>query len=81
VNDCEWLFVSRAGASPSEHALRARLVQRWFVWLVTDVVDPCLKAHFYVTDTGLHRNRVFFFRKPVSVSFFCKLSSSHLFDA
>jgi hypothetical protein len=65
VNDFAWLYKGPVACSPAEHAVRTRLAQTWVLWLFNGVVEPCLKAHFYVTDTALYRNRLFYFRKPV----------------
>ena len=51
--------------SPAEHATRTLLVQAWLLWLFNGVIEPALKTYFYVTDTALYRNRLFYFRKPV----------------
>ena len=33
--------------------------------LFDGVVAPLVRAHFYATETGVHKNRIFYFRKPL----------------
>jgi 5-methylcytosine-specific restriction endonuclease McrBC regulatory subunit McrC len=39
------------------------MVRRFVRWLFEDFITHLVRSHFYVTDTGAHRNRVFYFRK------------------
>ena len=79
MNDCQWLATAGRGqgavqgsspkgkskATAEEHQLRTRLIRRWLLWLFDTVVGPTIRAHFYVTETGIQRNRVFYYRKPM----------------
>jgi hypothetical protein len=65
VNDFSWLYSGPATCAPQEHRTRTQMAQLWLLWLFNFVVEPCVKAHFYVTDTALYRNRLFYFRKPI----------------
>lgn len=66
TGDCAWAH-SQPGKhhSLAEAKTRQALVTRLVGWLFSDVVIPLLRCHFYVTETGAHRNRVFYFRRPV----------------
>jgi len=46
-------------------ASQRRLTTKWISWLVREMIFPVIRAHFYVTDTQLHKNRIFFYRKGV----------------
>eukprot|EP00051_Salpingoeca_urceolata_P018241 m.254915 g.254915 ORF g.254915 m.254915 type:complete len:1497 (+) comp19152_c2_seq1:1648-6138(+) len=65
VNDCAWLGQSPARASASDHATRTALLQQWVKWLFEDVVLPLVRSYFYVTESGPHKKRVFYYRKPL----------------
>ncbi len=34
-------------------------------WLFESFVAGTIRAHFYVTESGVHKNRLFYFRKPI----------------
>eukprot|EP00111_Clytia_hemisphaerica_P018748 TCONS_00055452-protein len=44
---------------------KERLVQMFIQWIFNELLVPLLKACFYITETGTHRNKVFYYRKPV----------------
>ncbi|KAK9798933.1 hypothetical protein WJX73_003177 [Symbiochloris irregularis] len=52
-------------SSPSGHAAGSRRLARWLQWLFTYLVIPLLRAHFYVTDSMIFRQQIFYYRKPV----------------
>ncbi|XP_062521508.1 telomerase reverse transcriptase-like [Corticium candelabrum] len=68
-SDCRWLETCCPG---SKHFTplavshrRQQLLTNWMSWLVNDFVLPLLKGYFYITESSVHRNRIFYFRKPL----------------
>ncbi len=59
---CAWIPRARA---PTQFAAHQRMVGQWIRWLVGDLVIPLLRNHFYVTESAVHRNKVFYYRKPL----------------
>ncbi len=57
---CAWL--PRAAIAAVQ---RRRMVRAWVRWLVAEVMMPLMRNHFYVTESALHRNKMFYFRKPL----------------
>lgn len=51
--------------SSDEHERRRDLLGRWVQWLFDGLVIPALRAHFYATESSTHKNRVFYYRKPL----------------
>lgn len=58
---------TNAGNAGQAEASQRRMVTNWMSWLVTEIVFPVIRAHFYVTDTQTTKNRIFFYRKGVWV--------------
>ena len=54
-----------ANAGPAEHQQRQHMGVMWIHWLFSELVLPIVRSHFYVTDSEIHSNRVFFFRKAL----------------
>ncbi len=57
---CVWLPHHKTAAIQ-----RRRMVRAWLHWLVADVMIPLVRNHFYVTESALYRNKLFYFRKPL----------------
>ena len=49
--------------SPSDLQCRTRLVRALIRWLFENIVVTLIRTHFYATETSVHRNAVFYFRK------------------
>ena len=58
---------TNAGNAGQAEASQRKMVTKWMSWLVNDIVFPIIRAHFYVTDTQVTKNRIFFYRKGVWV--------------
>ncbi|GAB4814869.1 hypothetical protein N2152v2_001915 [Parachlorella kessleri] len=54
-----------AAACPSDHSAQQRWLALWLGWLLSVVVVPLLRAHFYCTESEAYRQEVFYYRKPV----------------
>nr|ACH81297.1 telomerase reverse transcriptase [Ostreococcus tauri] len=55
---------NKSNAGQAEASQR-RMATRWIGWLLEEFIFPIIRAHFYVTDTQLHKNRIFFYRKGI----------------
>lgn len=55
TGDMAWLPTARAQLYAT----------RFFRWLIEGLVLPLLSAYFYVTETAVEHNRIFYYRKPV----------------
>ncbi len=40
-----------------------RLLALWVRWMFAELAAPLLRAHFYVTESEAHRQRVFYYRQ------------------
>jgi len=47
--------------SLKKHACVENLIQ----WIFNSFVVPLLKACFYITETGVHKNKILYYRKPI----------------
>lgn len=56
---------TNAGNAGQVEASQRKMVCKWITWLINDLVFPLIRAHFYVTDTQNHKNRIFFYRKGI----------------
>ena len=65
AGDVTTTTAGKSKGTPSQHVQRTRMVRCWLVWLFDVIITPTIRAHFYVTETGSHRNRVFYFRQPL----------------
>lgn len=67
IADCKWTAAGSAAAStvtsPSDHEARQRLARAFVRWLFENLVVNLVKSHFYATETSVHRNCVFYYRK------------------
>ncbi|KAJ1552836.1 hypothetical protein HK405_009849, partial [Cladochytrium tenue] len=65
---CNWLVPPKYDTSPPIHVpasdseKRRDILQQFLLWLVQDVLVPFLGGSFYITDSGPHKNRMFYFR-------------------
>jgi hypothetical protein len=49
----------------SDEVKRRELLAEFLYWLFDSFVIPLLRAHFYITESGIDRNRIFYFRHDV----------------
>ncbi|KAK9848089.1 hypothetical protein WJX84_003693 [Apatococcus fuscideae] len=52
-----------------------RLLALWVRWMFAELAAPLLRAHFYVTESEAHRQRVFYYRQPVWAALTAKATS------
>lgn len=68
VSSCEWLKEKgseKKHVPLSDSLKRQQLLAQFIWWFVTKYLMLILKTFFYITESGTHRQRVFFYRKPV----------------
>lgn len=51
--------------SAEELSLRTKIFHAFLVWIFDEVVMPLLGTTFYITETMMHRNQMFFYRREV----------------
>jgi telomerase reverse transcriptase len=51
--------------SSSESLYEKSLVEKWMYWVFVQFLIPILQYNFYITESGLHRNRIFYYRRSV----------------
>jgi len=51
--------------SQTDASKRRELLAEFIYWLFDSFLIPLLRAHFYITETGVDRNRIFYFRHDV----------------
>lgn len=59
VTQCRWM------AEIHSNVARLRLLAKLVCWLLNSYVIVLIRSYFYVTDTAVYRNRVFYYRKGV----------------
>ena len=68
ISNCEWLKM-KGGKSKhvplSDSLKQQQLLAQFIWWFVTQYLTPLLKSFFYITESGTHRQRIFYYRKPV----------------
>lgn len=67
VSSCKWLMVKdKAKHVPLSDSLKQQQLLAQFIWwFITQYITPLLRTFFYITESGMHRQRVFYYRKPV----------------
>ncbi|XP_006821434.2 telomerase reverse transcriptase-like [Saccoglossus kowalevskii] len=65
ISDIDWCKTSSSHVSPQESLEREFIVQKLLTWLLTHVIMVILKSMFYITESSVYRNHVFFYRKMV----------------
>ena len=68
VSSCEWLKEKgsvKRHIPLSDSLKHQELLAQFIWWLVTKYLMVIVKTFFYVTESGTHRQRVFYYRKPV----------------
>ena len=61
-----WLHRGTGGIDCAEEAMVVNMLfKRWMFWLFACFISPILRAYFYCTETAVHQNRVFYYRKNV----------------
>jgi telomerase reverse transcriptase len=51
--------------SKTDETKRRQLLAEFIYWLFDSFIIPLLRSHFYITESGVDRNRVFYFRHDV----------------
>jgi telomerase reverse transcriptase len=49
----------------SEHSKRLEILSEFIYYIFDSVLIPVVRAHFYVTESSAHKNRLFYFRHDV----------------
>ncbi|PFX33058.1 Telomerase reverse transcriptase [Stylophora pistillata] len=69
VSSCKWLQLRKSGSGKrvalSDSVKQLELLAQFMWWLVNSYLMTVLKTFFYITETGIHRQRVFYYRKPI----------------
>lgn len=69
VSSCEWLQVKKNEKKKhvplSDSCKQLDLLSQFIWWFVTNYLMVVLKTFFYITESGIHRQRVFYYRKPI----------------
>jgi telomerase reverse transcriptase len=69
ITDIPWL--APANTSPgiklsrSDFNKRTELFSEFIYWLFDSIIIHLIRTNFYVTETAVHRNRVFYFRHDI----------------
>lgn len=62
MRSCSWLEkIATRGRFESQR----RMVILILRWLMQKIVMPLLRNHFYITESAVHKNKVFYYRKPL----------------
>jgi hypothetical protein len=64
MRQCSWI-PKQKGSSPTQFQAHERMVGQWIRWMMNELIIPLIKNHFYVTESAVHKNKVFYFRKPL----------------
>ncbi|XP_065897051.1 telomerase reverse transcriptase-like isoform X2 [Dysidea avara] len=65
-SQCGWLKVKTSGwRQVTDSNKQKQLFSEWLLWLMDELVVKLLKGYFYITESSNHRNKVFYYRKPV----------------
>lgn len=68
VTQIPWLAKSSENKGPysaEELCLRTKLLHSFIVWIFEELIIPLLGTTFYITETMMHRNQMFYFRREV----------------
>jgi telomerase reverse transcriptase len=69
LTSLDWLCLSSMRPaermSKSDETKRRQLFAEFMYWLFDSFVIPLLRSHFYTTESGVDRNRIFYFRHDV----------------
>lgn len=69
IHDIEWLKPPKVNTalrlSASDSAKRKELMAELLYYLFDSFLIPLIRGHFHVTESGAHRNQVFYFRHDV----------------
>lgn len=63
-----WLSTPNAGGkklSETDARKRLQILAEFMYYMFDSLLVPLLRAHFYITESNVHRNRVFYFRHDV----------------
>ena len=62
MRPCKWIPPTR---HDSQYEAHRQMVVHWLAWMMNSLVIPLLRNHFYITESAVHRNKVFYYRKPL----------------
>jgi telomerase reverse transcriptase len=70
ISDISWLAPpssqpTTAKLSLTDFKKRTELMEEFIYWLFDSVVIHLIRTNFYVTETAVHKNRVFYFRHDI----------------
>lgn len=68
TSECKWLRVheNKGRHVPlSASVKKQQLLAQFIWWFLVQYLIPLLKSFFYITESGMHRQRIFYYRKPV----------------
>lgn len=75
LSDVPWLeskslpSTTKSHVCPTDAEKRKELFGELLYWLYDGLIIPLIRAHFYVTETGPGRNRIYYFRHDVWLRF------------
>ena len=62
MKPCTW--IPRTAAA-TQFVAHQKMVRQWLLWMMNELVIPLVRNHFYVTESAVYRNKIFFYRKPL----------------
>ncbi|ETI28779.1 hypothetical protein G647_01230 [Cladophialophora carrionii CBS 160.54] len=68
ITSITWLFNPgnlKGKMSKSDYSKRCELLQELMYYVFDSLLIPIIRAHFYVTESSTHRNRLLYFRQDV----------------
>ena len=69
ISEIHWLcppkLKNRRRASRSDMQKRTEILLEFIYYYFDSILIPLIRSHFYVTESNVHRNRLFFFRHDV----------------
>lgn len=65
ITGIPWLVPDRERLCLSATRKKEELLAEMVYWIIDSLVVPLLKAHFYITESHLFRNRVLYFRHDI----------------
>lgn len=68
IRDLEWLTppgLAKQSCSQSDLKKRTEIFHEFLYYLFDSILMPLIRSNFYVTESSVHRNRLFFFRHDV----------------
>ena len=65
MKPCAWIPRTHGVAAANQFVAHQKMVRQWLLWMVNELVIPLIRNHFYVTESTMYRNKIFFYRKPL----------------